>query len=127
MKITIKTLKRIIREAVMSEDKFSRTVNRIMTPEEAEERAREMGLDEALVAWLKKDFAEIHSRRDERERNSRDFDEESGIGENGRAAFGRSWESQAEQLAEAMGLEPDAGLYGENPEFERVWNAFYEE
>lgn len=110
---------------------FTRTVSRLMTPEEAEERAKEMQLDPELVAWLKKEFVEIHDYRDERERDEgRDFDEELGVGENGRAAMGQSWDTQYSMLAEAMGFDdawPDEDFCKEHPEVERVWNAFFQE
>ena len=118
----------------MQRDKFTTTITirRMMTANEARERALDMGLSEDLADWLEGQFAEANDYHDEFVRdNASDWDYEElqnrGVGENGRAAYGQSWENQAEELAEAMGLDRDAGLFDQDPEFERVWNAFFEE
>lgn len=98
------------------------TSPRIMTPDEARARATEMGLSEELIQYLVNQFEENKDAPVKPQSYWGPY-----VGANGKIAWGQSWESAAEDLAEAMGKEPEAGLYGEDPEFERVWEAFFEE
>ena len=125
MKIRVGTLRRVIKEAAMGTKSFSRTVNRIMTPYEARERAVDMGLDDQLANWLEDQFEQIQRWHGERGRA-----EDQGVGENGRAAMGQSWEEQYIELAAAMGYYdayPDDDFVATHPDVEKVWNAFFEE
>jgi len=119
MKTTVGVLKKLIKDT-MSENKFSRTVNRIMTGDEARERATEMGLAPEVVEWLGNDFKQMNKNVWARERDGDDI--EHMAGENGRAAMGMSWEHALEELAEVMGTEDL-----EDPQLNAVFDAFYEE
>lgn len=112
--------------------KFQRTVNRIMTADEAREKCQEMKLDEKTTAWIVKTFEDIHEYRDERARDEgRDFDEERGVGVEGRAAMGQSWDNTWAELCEAMTGDanawPTEDYIEKYPEVEKVFSAFFEE
>lgn len=103
---------------------FRRDVLRIMTPGEAFDKAQKMGLEPAVVAWIEEAFQSVADHQDNYDSDS--YEEGgSGVGEQGRIAFGQSWEYQYEELAQAMGLDP----YSEeaNPQLQRVWNTFFQE
>ena len=138
MKTTVGKLKQIVKETLdepdfsemaSSEPGFSREVNRIMTPEEAAARATKMGLDPRLVAWISDDFRKMREYADEFARDNYKWDEEEldnrGVGENGKAALGQTWEHTFEELGKAMGLDPYSDK--SQDEVERVFSAFYEE
>lgn len=115
-------------------NKFDRIVSRIMTGDEARERATAMGLAPALVEWLGKEFEKFNQYLEEwlsdNPKASREEKEERGVGSNGRAALGQSWEDGMERLAEAMGVEDPQNALCEPekyPEVEKVWDAFFEE
>jgi len=114
----------------MKLNKFQRVVNRMMTGDEARERAYDMGLSEELVEFLGDDFDSMNDFDDDH--GDYDRDEEEGVGENGRAALGQSHEYKFEELAEVMGIDQndpaawDAALEPTS-EVSKVYNAFYEE
>lgn len=110
----------------MSKFSATITVDRIMTTEEVSEKCDELGLFVGTPfgparKFIIDQFAEAQGCG-EPEGHFGPY-----AGEDGRIGWGQSWETVAEELAEAMGKDPEAGLYGEDPEFERVWNAFFQE
>lgn len=115
MKATIKELKGIIKEAVMAEDRFTRTVKRIMTGDEARERATEMGFSPEVVKFVGRDFDRMHDLYPPDEL-------EDMAGDNGRLALGMSWEHALEELARVMGIQDL-----DDEQLRTVYDAFYEE
>jgi len=102
-----------------------------MTDEEIREKAKKLKLDEKVVDYILKEFANAREIYDER---LRDEDEEYAqivVGTKGRAAWGQSWEHSCEEMAIAMGVDEDkawdAGPCGEDKQVNKVWAAFFEE
>lgn len=109
------------------DNEFTRTVRRMMTPAEARSRANKLGLPPRVIQHIYDDFKSIHRYRDENEWAREN--EEDGVGDNGRAALGQSWESALEDLAKAMDVDLN-DLYSDDATYEkvmRVYDHFYEE
>jgi len=115
MKITKNQLRRLIREQV---GRYTTTSNRVMTPQEAAEKARSMGLQSGVVTYIVNEF---QRHEDEGEFGGGREQGYGQIGTNGRLSWGQSWEGVLEELADAMGLIED------DPRAYEVFEAFFEE
>ena len=122
-KMTQDMKKMTLREAL---GRFQRAIparveSRIMTADEAIEKAQNMGLDSAVVEWISGEFTMMNERIDSGELEDDGYDVEAVTGESGRMALGQSWDSVQSDLANVMGLDL------EDPEVVRVFDAFFEE
>lgn len=96
---------------------------RLMTPEEARQECQAMSLSNVLTDYIVRQFEE-----------NQDAPEPSGsstfgpyVADDGKIGWAASWETIAEELAEAMGKPREAGLYGDDHEFEIIWDKFFTE
>jgi len=114
--------------------KYQRTVPRIMTPEEARTKCVEMGLDQRVTDHVVGEFQMMHDRAQSEHRTycscrNPVTECEQTTGEDGRLAWGQSWEGALEELAQAMGRDLDAEDLDldADEELQRVWDAFFQE
>lgn len=94
-------------------DGSEKTVKRLMTNQEATDKARKMGLDDSTTRFIASEFAIAN-----------DIEATTLIGEDGRIAYGQTWHAVYESLERAMGVRPSRVL---DERVERVWDAFFEE
>lgn len=103
--------------------RFERIVQRCMTVEEARARATAMNLSQDVIDYICDEFETV---------DDDDMGEEC-AGDNGRIAYGQSWETPYEELAEAMGIDlGDVNPASESgvatyARLDEVFDAFFEE
>lgn len=102
-----------------------------MDADEARAKCAEMGLDEKVTTFVVGCFQKMNDRSNERHDENcscgmAQNECERTTGEDGRIAWGQSWESVMDDLADAMGLGNDVDM-DEHPDLNRVYDAFFQE
>ena len=112
---------------IMNQGKFTVTSYRIMTPEEAFEKSQKLNLAQNVQDYIVKQFQSVNDRSDRDYSHREDYvDAERITGENGRIAWGMSWEGVFEELGEIMGYQEDE-IWDEPEALRATYDEFFEE
>jgi hypothetical protein len=111
--------------------KFVKIIPRIMTVEEAREKATGLNLSPSAIAYIVKEFEYINERIDPGIPDEWLDDVTVLIGDEGRIALGTSWEEGMDELAKAMGYEHDVtNIDAPQADYDRVkavYDQFFQE
>ena len=116
----------------MDQNQFTTTTNRIMEVLEVEAKVAEMKLSDPVKKFICEEFERVHMGLDIAEEfgscHFEAIDSDRITGENGRIAYGQSWESVMEDLGKVMGYTQDDIWNKDIPEdLRRIYNTFFEE